>query len=381
MLKERLITKLLKNPAAFTEEDLDHLLRPDNPKEKITTGELSGITRRIFDINQNTILNRSGANEGIMGRLNRRSKRKRNKAYFRKIRKGFRADPVNKVILAEGDSWFEFPVFVKDIIDWLKKRKDYAIYSLAYGGDWLANIMYQGEYVEGLPIHDPDVFLISGGGNDMVGGNRLTTMLVNPVKNPDHLGQIPIEYIDYVMHHTENTAQANEILEGKPFLTGEFTAFINVIRLQYELMFSNIFTKYPDLKIITHGYDYARPDNHIHFGFNPCHWHQPLLNLATGTGKWLYQSFMLKGITNSELQRKIVKTIIFDFNEMLMKIATKPGYPNLYHIDCSGICTSRNDWYDELHPQSFVFKKIARKYQECIDGFFKEKVFSVKHLC
>jgi hypothetical protein len=379
MLKERLIAKLLKNPAAFAEEDLDQLLRPVNPKEKITPQELSKITRRIFDINVNTILNRSDAGEGIIGRLNRRSKRKRNKAYIRKIRKGFRTNPVNKVILAEGDSWFEFPIIVKDIIDWLKKREDYAIYSLADGGDWLANIMYQGEYVEGLPIHDPDVFLISGGGNDMVGGNRLTTMLVNPVKNPGQLGQITNEYLDYVMRHTVTTAEANDILDGKVFLTGEFTSFINVMRLQYELMFSNIYTKYPDLKIITQGYDYACPDPRIHFGFNPCSWHQPLLNAATGTGKWLYQSFMLKGITNRELQRKIVKTMIFDFNEILIKMATKPDYPNLYHIDCRGICTSRRDWYDELHPQSFVFKKIARKYQECIDGLFKEKVYSVRY--
>ena len=378
MLKERLIIKLLKNPAAFNEEDLDHLLRPENPKEKITTRELSGITRRIFDINENTILNRSGANEGIMGRLNRRSKKKRNKAYIRKIRNGFRANKANKVILAEGDSWFEFPVFVKDIIDWLNKREDYAIYSLAYGGDWLANIMYQGEYIEGVPVHDPDVFLISGGGNDMVGGNRLTTMLVNPVKNPGQLGQIPKEYLDFVMQHTENTPEANEILEGKPFLTDEFASFINVIRLQYELMFSSIFTKYPDLKIITHGYDYTCPEPRIHIGLDPRNWHQPLLNMVTGRGKWLYQSFMLKGITNLEMQRKIVKTMIFDFNEMLKKMAMKPEYPNLFHIDCRGACSSRYDWYDELHPKSAVFKKIALRYQECIDGLFKEKVVSVR---
>jgi hypothetical protein len=374
MVKEKLIIKLLKNPSAFTEEDLDHLLRPADPKEKITTRELSGLIRRIFDINDSTILNRSVASEGIMGRLNRRSKRKRNKEYFRKIRNGFRAEKKNTVILAEGDSWFEFPVFVKDIIDWLKKRKDYAIYSLAYGGDWLANIMYQEEYVEGLPVHDPDVFLISGGGNDMVGGNRLTTMLINPVKNPGLLGRIPEEYIDYVMRHTKSAAEANEILEGKPYLTGEFTSYINVIRLQYELMFSNIYTKYPDLKIITQGYDYARPDPRIHFGFNLCNWHQPLLNMAAGTGKWLYQSFMLKGITDSELQRKIVKTMIFEFNEMMLKIARKPDYPHLHHIDCRGVCTSGKDWYDELHPKSLVFKRISQKYEECIDGVSRAKV-------
>jgi hypothetical protein len=87
---------------------------------------------------------------------------------------------------------------------------------------------------------------------------------------------------------------------------------------------------------------------------------------------------MLKGITDPELQRKIVRTMIFDFNEMLVKMAVKPEYPNLFHMDCRGVCTRRNDWYDELHPKSLVFKKIAQKYRECIDGLFKEKVVLVR---
>lgn len=378
MTKTNLIKKLLKNPSGFSEADLDQLLRPELPGGKITAQELVRITRRIFDINENTILNRSDAGAGMIGRLNKRSKRKRNNTYFGKIRGGFRANPDNKVILAEGDSWFEFPIFVKDIIDWLKKREDYAIFSLAYGGDWLANIMYQGEYVEGLPVHDPDVFLISGGGNDMVGGNRLTTMIVNLARNKNQLNPPSNEYIHYVRLKLGNTLEANDILEGKPYLTSEFTSFINVIRLQYELMFSSIFTKYPDLKIITQGYDYAIPDPRIHFGFNLRNWHQPLLNYFTGTGKWLYQSFMLKGITEPELQRKIVRTMIFDFNEMMVKIAMNTDYPNLYHIDCRGVCSERDNWYDELHPKSQIFRKIAQKYQDCIDGKVIDKVIIVK---
>lgn len=378
MLKERFITKLLKHPSEFTETDLDQLLRPEKPEEKITARELSKITRRIFDINDNAILNRSEASKGMIGRFNRLSKRVRNKTYIGKIRKGFRENLHNKVILAEGDSWFEFPIFLNDIIDWLRKREDYAIYSLAYGGDWLANIMYQGEYIEGLPVHDPEVFLISGGGNDMVGDNRLTTMLINPVKNPGQVMKVSNEYIDYVMKHTTDHAEAGEILDGKPYLTDEFTTFLNLVRLQYELMFTSIFTKYPDLKIITQGYDYACPDPRVHFGSSLSTWHQPLVNIATGSGKWLYQSFMLKGITNFELQRKIIKTMIFEFNEMLVKMAMKPAYPNVFHIDCRGICRSRYDWYDELHPKSYVFKKIAQKYQECIDGLFESKVYSFR---
>ncbi|MBN2482281.1 MAG: SGNH/GDSL hydrolase family protein [Bacteroidales bacterium] len=375
MSKEELITKLLRNPAGFSETDLDELLRSDNPDEKITPSELLHVTMRIFDLNERNIYNGSRAEEGILGKLNRRSRRIRNRRYMRKINKGFRAEPGNKIILAEGDSWFEFPVFVRDIIDWLQKRKDYAVYSLAYGGDWLANILYQGEYVEGLPVHTPDVFLISGGGNDLVSKNRLTTMMINPLKDP--VTEPSKDYIESVRLKISNEEEVQRILRGKCYQTREFKSLINVIRLQYELMFSNIFTKYPDLKIITHGYDYPIPDRNIHIGFNLLHWHQPLMNRLTCNGKWLYQSFMLKGITDPELQQCILRTMIFDFNEMLIRIAQKTGYKNLFHIDCRGICKRKDDWYDELHPQSMIFKRIAQKYQECIDGLAKDKVLRV----
>ncbi len=376
MLKEEiLIEKLLKNPSEFGEEDLDTLLRPADPDNTITSEELRYITRRIFDLNEKTIQNKSEAEEGVLGRLNKRSRRIRNKRYMRKINRGFRAKPENKIILAEGDSWFEYPIFIREIIDWLNTKKDFAIYSLAYGGDWLANILYQGEYVEGLPIHTPDVFLISGGGNDLVSNNRLTTMMINPLKDPQL--ELSPDYENFVRSKISDEEEVQKILTGKRYQTREFTSLINVIRLQYELMFTNIYKKYPDMKIITHGYDYPIPGHRIHFGWNLCHWHQPLMNILTGNGKWLRQSFMLKGVTDPGLQQCIMQTMIFDFNEMMIRIAEKDDYKNVFHIDCRGACRKPNDWYDELHPQCHIFKNIAEKYQECINGMSKNKVLSV----
>jgi hypothetical protein len=130
------------------------------------------------------------------------------------------------------------------------------------------------------------------------------------------------------------------------------------------------------LKIITQGYDYAIPSAAIHFGFNPLTWHQPLLNWYTDSGRWLFESFMMKAITDPVLQKTIVRTMIFDFNEMLIKIALKPDYKNVFHIDCRGACNNYHDWYDELHPKSGVFKKIAQRYQDCIDGKVTSKILS-----
>src|SRR5690606_13444516 len=115
------------------------------------------------------IINNSDADAGYIGKLNRKSQKKRDRKFWKKIKTG----KVDKVILAEGDSWFEYPRFITDVIDHLNKRNDYAIKSIAYGGDWLSNILLENEYIEELSLLKPDVFLISGGGNDIVGGYRL----------------------------------------------------------------------------------------------------------------------------------------------------------------------------------------------------------------
>ena len=47
-------------------------------------------------------------------------------------------------------------------------------------------------------------------------------------------------------------------------------------------------------------------------------------------------------------------------------------YENVYHIDCRGV-TGEDDWYDELHPKSKIFRKIARTYKQCIENKVCEK--------
>jgi len=375
MNKDELINRLVKQPDEFTSKELDDLLNPERSTERITPGDLRKIALRIFDKNDTSFRNKSTADIGVTGILNRLSRKGRNLKYMRKINRGFRASSENKIILAEGDSWFEFPFFISDIVDWLKRRSDYAVFSLAYGGDWLENIIYQGEYIEGLPVHTPDVFLISGGGNDMVGGNRLTTMIINPLK--DELNAPSQKFVKEVNMKVLDKIKVSDIIKGKQYLTNEFTSFIKLIKLQYELMFTGIFTKYPDMKIITHGYDYAIPSNKINFGLNPFQFTRPLLNLLIRNGKWLRQSFMLKGITDSELQRVITYTMIYEYNEMLISIALKPSYPNLFHIDCRGVCRDKKDWFDELHPKSYIFRRIAEKYANCIDGTIKDKIIKL----
>lgn len=379
-LKE-LIEALIDNPIGFSDDDLREMV--SDPQ--FTNKHLKYIFRRIYDLNEGSILNKSGADLGLMGFLNKRSKSKRNRIFLKKIRKGFKFNPDNKVILAEGDSWFEYPLFINEIIDTLilNRKKDYAIYSLAFGGDWLSNMIYENTYIEELQLLDPDVFLISGGGNDLAGGMRIAQMVEIPERHPKYNLEFYACKYDRINYYKENSKvnfDSEKYEKGLAYLNKEFFGLLKAFKIQYTLLFENLkikAKKFSKLKIITQGYDYPIPSFKLGFGLNPFKFHKPITNLLMGNGIWLKMPLQLKGIKDQDIQEAILYSMIFDFNEMMVSV-TK-NYENVYHIDCRGINTSKT-WYNELHPESKIFKIIGRAYQDCIDGKFKENHIVVKNL-
>jgi len=85
---------------------------------------------------------------------------------------------------------------------------------------------------------EPDVFLISGGGNDLCGSYRLSFMINNMVKAdcPDE------EYL-------------------KACISDAFYGFMWTLKTQYWLPLTGLqkSDKLKDLKVITQGYDYIIP--------------------------------------------------------------------------------------------------------------------------
>jgi hypothetical protein len=73
---------------------------------------------------------------------------------------------------------------------------------------------------------------------------------------------------------------------------------------------------------------------------------------------------MIKGILDTKLQRAIVMTFIYEFNEMLQDIANQ--FPNVYNVDCRDIPKNQDDRYDELHLKSDIYKKLAERYKAII---------------
>ena len=124
-MKEELIDKLCQGDISV--DELESLM------ELIDKHDFRHIIKRIFDINEGDVINHSSAERGITGFLNRSGKRLKNRRFNRmKGKRSFRTG--KKIILAEGDSWFEYPWFIRDVVDWLLKLTSCPVYSLLLEG-------------------------------------------------------------------------------------------------------------------------------------------------------------------------------------------------------------------------------------------------------
>ena len=86
--KASLINQLISEPRKFSENALNELLN----KEDFSFKDLRPMMMRIFDVNLGTIKNASEADQGILGKLNKRSRRIREKQFWEKIKKFFEID-------------------------------------------------------------------------------------------------------------------------------------------------------------------------------------------------------------------------------------------------------------------------------------------------
>ena len=240
--------------------------------------------------------------------FNRLARTRRNLKYRRRLKNwtGLR-------IVAEGDSWFQYPLLLKDTIDQLNDldKFQYAIYGLSEAGDLLANIIREDEITEAIERENPDIFLISAGGNDMVGDGRIAS-LVHPFS---------------ARRKAEN------------YLNHQFDVFLTELEQHYRGLFSRLLTAYPHLKIFCHGYDKAIPQN----------------------GKWLGQPLNSHGIKSKVLQRQIIAIMIKRFNQTMRHI-TADFAGRVYHVNCQKLIGSKSKWHDELHPKSAGFFRVAERF-------------------
>lgn len=236
------------------------------------------------------------------------------------------------IIVAEGDSWFDYPPGV-DILNWMHVDHGYSVQQFSHYGDTLENMIY-GEpaaptrptdfLIRTIEHHHPRAFLFSGGGNDVAGPE------LRPFLNHAQSGLPPLrlDYAEQVFN--ENVRRAYEHL---------LDAFQG----------ANITTP-----VLAHGYAYPVPDGR---SVNLLIW-----RIA---GPWLRPYFDEKQWGRREASQTM-RTLIDMFNEMLAGLES--DYPGrFHHVDLRGEVRDA-DWVNELHVNDKCYRRIARRFEEAIQG-------------
>ncbi len=268
--------------------------------------------------------------KGILGDLglnvaNKIARFRRNHRY----KKAIERNPNALRIVSEGDSWFQHPL-VTDTIDHLAAT--YPVYCVAAAGDTLRNITMASagippveEYIAAIRKHKPAVFVLSGGGNDI-------------------LGEQFRRYIKEGVVPTPNTKPADYVEEL--LLTD-----LNSLQSMYRSIFTKLKVSDPNLKILVHGYDYIIP-------------------LKVKNKGWLGRYMIEKGVGGTDiekghaLRKAVLAYILNEFNEKLLAVADE--FKDTVSYIETPKTVADNQWYDEIHPNGEGFALVAGKFKKRI---------------
>lgn len=238
------------------------------------------------------------------------------------------------LLVAEGDSWFDHPG--GDVLSGLEDL-GFDVEANAHCGDTLEDMSFNPRQLGDLHRlltrvklsgRTPKALLLCGGGNDIAGEEF--TVLVNHAASG-----LP----------ALNAAVVDGVIDGR--LKVALSHWIGSVDAVARGVFGL------PLKIVIHGYDYPVPDGRgSTFG--------PL----RPKGPWLRPGFWLKGHTNLQRNRGVLRDLINRLNDMQVSLVEKLELPNLVHVDLRNTLSSvlyENDWDNELQPTEAGFRSLARK--------------------
>jgi lysophospholipase L1-like esterase len=255
--------------------------------------------------------------------------------------------PRRGVLIAEGDSWFDYPFC--DILARLE-AEGYEVESVAHRGDSLEDMAHDPGQVERLARAfekvkerglSPRAILLSGGGND-IAGDEFAVLL-----NHAHSG-LP------VLNATVADGLIRERLQ---------TAMASLVGVVTRLSDRHFAKRVP---VVLHGYDYPVPDGR---GWLGGAWILP--------GPWLEPGFRRKGhcaggprerLRALEANTRVLRDLIDRYNAMLSALVrdlSSAGYSHVRYVDLRGTLSCalpagyKADWGNELHPTKSGFAKVT----------------------
>ena len=243
--------------------------------------------------------------------------------------------PARGVLVAEGDSWFDYPM--TDVLRVLEDMFGYDVDSVAHKGDRVEEMAYTGGQLEELTraIEKllrrgvvPRAILLSGGGNDIAG--KEFGMLLNHRQSP-----VP----------GFNARVLAGVFEERIKL-----AYISILQAVTRLCQAKTGRAIP---IVLHGYDHPVPDGR---GFLGGWWFLP--------GPWLEPGFREKGYTDLGERITLAAQLIDQFNVTLASIVTLPEFAHVRYVDLRGtlsnaVANYEEFWANELHPTEKGFALVA----------------------
>ena len=268
------------------------------------------------------------------------------------------------VLILEGDSWFDLPMFHADISDMLERienedKQKYAIISIADRGDTLENMAFNRQLPEmasqfrRLREYDkgPAAILLSTGGNDVMG--PALASLVN--HRHSSLGKKSL-WNDDIVNAAFHRFQTYMV------------EYVVAISLLCERYFpangaASANTHCGRIPIIVHGYDYPVPSGK---GFK-------FLWLFKLKGPWLKPIFDTKMHGRAESD-DIIEYLVDQYNDRLKSAVEvlQDGYRTKQMANPVCYLNLRNtvkdtQWADELHPNRAGMRAIAQQFIAEID--------------
>jgi hypothetical protein len=232
-----------------------------------------------------------------------------------------------KTILAEGDSWFDYPVpGATDVIRSLEQLLKLPIANMAHYGEEVRQMLSlkQRQEIErrlstGAPDGKPwDAMLFSGGGNDVVGDQLCIWLKSYTVGMPAH-----------------------DVLD-----TERLDAVLEIVQAGYQDLITMRNAITPKTKLFFHQYDFALPNGH---------------GVCTA-GPWLRPSLIFRQVPG-ELRVEVVKLMLQRFAQAIASVSA--GAPYVFLVPTQGTFPAPTSewWANELHPTNRGFKAIAEKFQ------------------
>lgn len=261
-------------------------------------------------------------------------------------RRGKAVPGANGVLVAEGDSWFDYPFH--DVLGILEDRHHFRVESVAHKGDTLEEMAYDDNQLDSLErkmqhlqsdARVPRAILLSGGGND-IAGDEFAVLLNH---RSSTLGTLNGKIIDGLINERLRFAV--------------LSAIATVTRLS-KLYFNRV------TPVVIHGYGYPVPDGR---GYRGGAWLLP--------GPWLEPGFRRKGYLNLVENSGVMVNLIDAFNAMLATIPQQKGLEHVTYLDLRSILSNelagrayRKSWDNELHPTKAGFQSVADEFSKVLLG-------------